>query len=141
MGGDRIKFHYSLGDYNNSLKILSHKPKLQIHPWFSHKYIEKTLVYLDKSCRTLQLPIYGAHTEKKLILFAISHRSSCLLHLYLSLLAHLYITKRWSITFIVAILLLSHINSHIIHLFFIFYFIYLNFLPLFKKKKKLIFPY
>ena len=36
-GGDRINFHYNCGDYNNGLKTLSHKPKLQIHPWFSHK--------------------------------------------------------------------------------------------------------
>ena len=36
-GGDRIKFHYNFGDYNNSLKTFSHKPKPQIHPWFSYK--------------------------------------------------------------------------------------------------------
>ena len=35
--GDRIEFHYNFEDYNNSLKTLSHKPKPQIHPWFSHK--------------------------------------------------------------------------------------------------------
>ena len=35
--GDRIKFHYNCGDYNNDLKIFSHKPKPQIHPWFFHK--------------------------------------------------------------------------------------------------------
>ena len=47
-GGDRINFHYNCGDYNNDLKTVSHKPKPQIHPWFSHKKIENTLLYLDK---------------------------------------------------------------------------------------------
>ena len=50
---------------------------------------------------------------------------------------NLYIITSWNIPFIVATILLSHINSHIIHLFFIFYFLYSNFSsPYFQKKKK-----
>ena len=45
----------------------------------------------------------------------------------------LYITKSWSVPLIIATLL----SSHIIHLFFIFSFLYLNFSsPYFQKKKK-----
>ena len=32
MRGNKIKFHYNFEDYNNNLKILSDKPKPQIHP-------------------------------------------------------------------------------------------------------------
>ena len=47
------------------------------------------------------------------------------------------ISKMWSVAFIVTILLLSHISSHVIHLFSIFSFLYLNFSSiLFSKKKK-----
>ena len=58
---------------------------------------------------------------------------------------YIYITKSWSITFIIVMLLLSNISSYIIHLFFIFSFHYLNFSsPYFPKKKKkkktLLFP-
>ena len=47
-GGNRINLYYNCGDYNNDLKTLSYKPKPQIHPWFSHKQIKNTLLYLDK---------------------------------------------------------------------------------------------
>ena len=54
---------------------------------------------------------------------------------------YLYIIKSWSVTFIVVTLLLNHISSHVIHLFFIYYFLYLNFSsPYFPKKKKKILP-
>ena len=46
------------------------------------------------------------------------------------------ITKSWSVVFIVTMLLLCHISSHIINLFYIFSFLYLNFSsPYFQKKK------
>ena len=83
--GDKIKFHYNFGDYNNSLKALSHKPKLQIHPWFSHKWIENTLLYLDKSCKTLtSYTLVHTHTEELLIAISVANtHDSYLLHLYL----------------------------------------------------------
>ena len=40
---------------------------------------------------------------------------------------YLYIFKSWSITFIVTILLLSHISGHIIHLFSLFKFLFFLF--------------
>ena len=33
IGGDKLKFYYKFGDYNNYLKTLSHKPKPQIQPY------------------------------------------------------------------------------------------------------------
>ena len=57
------------------------------------------------------------------------------IHLYL----YLYIIKSWSVTFIITMLLLSHISSHVIHLFFTFSFLYLNFSsPYFQKKNHLL---
>ena len=55
----------------------------------------------------------------------------------------LYIINSWSVKFIVTTLLLSHISSHVIYLFFIFSFLYLNFSSpyfFFFKKKTLLLP-
>ena len=59
---------------------------------------------------------------------------------YLYIYIYIYITKSWSVAFIITTLLLSHISSYIIHLFFIFSFHYLNYSsPYFPKKKKKLF--
>ena len=64
-GGDRIKFHYNCGDYNNDLKILfSHKPKPQIYPWFSHINRKHPIVFKQKLQDTNFLHS-SAHAQKK----------------------------------------------------------------------------
>ena len=68
-GGDRIYFYYNCGDYNNDLKTLSHKPKSQIHPWFSHINREHPIVFRQKLQETNFL-YFGAHTQKKFYLLS-----------------------------------------------------------------------
>ena len=60
-GRRQNKFHYNYGDYNNDLKILSHKPKPQIHSWFSHINREHPIVFRQKLQDTNFLH-FGAHT-------------------------------------------------------------------------------
>ena len=92
-GGDRIYFHYNCGDYNNDLKTLSHKPKSQIHPWFSH-IIENTLLYLDKSCKKLtSYTLVHTHRRSSNCYLRSSHRNSLLLLLHLLSNSHLFITR------------------------------------------------
>ena len=57
--------------------------------------------------------------------------------------SQIYICKSWNMALIVVMLLLNHISSYIIHLFFIFSFLHLNFSSPYspKKKKKPSSPY
>ena len=52
MGGNRIKFHYNFGDYNNSLKTLS-QIQTPNAPLVLSQINRKHQLYLDKSYKTL----------------------------------------------------------------------------------------